>query len=341
MSKHKHEGAEGNGNAKKAKTQSCLDQLKELTTVVADTGEVASIEQFKPQDATTNPSLIFKAAQLAEYSPLVDKAIAYAKASKDVKTNGERLDLAMDCLAVQFGAEISKIVPGYVSTEVDARLSFDTEQTVERARRIIKMYEEMGIDKSRILIKIASTYEGIRAGEILQKEGISCNLTLLFSLVQAAACAEAGITLISPFVGRILDWFKKSTGETYDQLTDPGVLSVKTIYNYYKKFGYSTIVMGASFRNTGEIHELAGCDRLTIAPALLKQLGEDSVTTLSRKLNADDKNAQAGIVKIATDEKSFRLALNQDAMATEKLAEGIRGFSADLVKLEKIVATKL
>ena len=245
---------------------------------------MSAINQFKPQDATTNPSLIFKAAQLEEYSTLLDKAIAYAKSSKDVKTDGERLDLAMDCLAVQFGVEISKIVPGYVSTEVDARLSFDTERTVDRAKRIIKMYEEMGIDKSRILIKIASTYEGIRAGEILEKHGIKCNLTLLFSLVQAAACAEAKITLISPFVGRILDWYKKSTGETYDQLTDPGVASVKTIYNYYKKFGYSTIVMGASFRNTGEIHELAGCDRLTIAPALLKQLGEDKETKLLRKL---------------------------------------------------------
>lgn len=309
--------------------------------MVADTGEVSAINQFKPQDATTNPSLIFKAAQIVEYAPLMDKAITYAKASKDCKSDSDRLDLAMDCLAVQFGAEISKIVPGYVSTEVDARLSFDTEQTVERARRIIKMYEEMGIDKSRILIKIASTYEGIRAGEILQKEGIACNLTLLFSLVQAAACAEAGITLISPFVGRILDWYKKSTGETYDQHTDPGVLSVKKIYNYYKKFGYTTIVMGASFRNTGEIHELAGCDRLTIAPALLKQLGEDTGTTLSRKLSASNKKDQAGIEKVKTDEKSFRFALNQDAMATEKLAEGIRGFSADLEKLEKIVAAKL
>ena len=340
MTKNKHEGPNGQ-SSKKAKISSALDQLKEFTTVVADTGEVSAINQFKPQDATTNPSLIFKAAQLPEYSSLLDKAIAYAKANKDVKTDGERLDLAMDCLAVQFGAEISKIVPGYVSTEVDARLSFDTEQTVERARRIIKMYEEMGIDKSRILIKIASTYEGIRAGEILQKEGISCNLTLLFSLVQAAACAEAGITLISPFVGRILDWYKKSTGQTYDQHTDPGVASVKTIYNYYKKFGYSTIVMGASFRNTGEIHELAGCDRLTIAPALLTQLGEDTETKLSRKLNAEDKMAQEGVTKIAVDEKSFRFTLNQDAMATEKLSEGIRGFSADLVKLEKIVAAKL
>jgi transaldolase len=340
MTKNKHEGPNGQPS-KKAKISSALDQLKEFTTVVADTGEVSAINQFKPQDATTNPSLIFKAAQLVEYSSLLDKAIAYAKANKDVKTDGERLDLAMDCLAVQFGAEISKIVPGYVSTEVDARLSFDTEQTVERARRIIKMYEEMGIDKSRILIKIASTYEGIRAGEILQKEGISCNLTLLFSLVQAAACAEAGITLISPFVGRILDWYKKSTGQAYDQHTDPGVASVKTIYNYYKKFGYNTIVMGASFRNTGEIHELAGCDRLTIAPALLTQLGEDTETKLSRKLDAEDKMAQEGVTKIAVDEKSFRFALNQDAMATEKLSEGIRGFSADLVKLEKIVAAKL
>jgi transaldolase len=342
MPKHSQDGSKEEGHShKKSKTENGLDALKLYTTVVADTGEVKAINQFKPQDATTNPSLIFKASQIEEYSPLVAKAIEYAKSSKSVKNEQERLDLAMDSLAVQFGAEISKIVPGYVSTEVDARLSFDTETTVARARRIIKMYEEMGIDKSRILIKIASTYEGIRAGEILEKEGITCNLTLLFSLVQAAACAEADITLISPFVGRILDWYKKSTGKDYDQTTDPGVMSVKTIYNYFKKFGHKTIVMGASFRNTGEIKELAGCDRLTIAPALLKQLEEDTSSDITCVLSADNKQAQAGIEKIDTDEKSFRFALNQDAMATEKLAEGIRGFSADLVKLEKIVQEKL
>lgn len=340
MTKHGTSSPEGHSN-KKSKTSNTLEQLKHFTTVVADTGEVSAIEQFKPQDATTNPSLIFKAAQIEEYAPLVAKAIAYAKQSKDVSNDQDRLDLAMDCLAVQFGAEISKIVPGYVSTEVDARLSFDTENTVARARRIIKLYEEMGIDKSRILIKIASTYEGIRAGEILEKEGITCNLTLLFSLVQAAACAEADITLISPFVGRILDWYKKSTGQTYDQTTDPGVQSVKAIFNYFKKFGYKTIVMGASFRNVGEIQELAGCDRLTIAPALLKELEGDSATQLTRMLDAADKKSHDGISKVAVDEKSFRFALNQDAMATEKLAEGIRGFSADLVKLEKIVKDKM
>lgn len=341
----KHENESGDKDlpaSKKSKSgSSALDQLKKFTTVVADTGDVKAIDQFKPQDATTNPSLIFKASQIEEYAPLLANAIEYAKSSKSVKTDQERLDLAMDCLAVQFGAEISKIVPGYVSTEVDARLSFDTETTVARARRIIGLYKEMGIDKSRILIKIASTYEGIRAGDILEKEGITCNLTLLFSLVQAAACAEADITLISPFVGRILDWFKKSTGKDYDQTTDPGVQSVKYIYNYFKKFHYKTIVMGASFRNTGEIKELTGCDRLTIAPALLKELEEDSSSTLTCALSAEDKKAQEGVEKIAVDEKSFRFALNQDAMATEKLAEGIRGFSADLVKLEKIVKEKL
>lgn len=342
MVKHGHESAGENGHeSKRAKTESALDQLKKFTTVVADTGDVKAIDQFKPQDATTNPSLIFKASQIDQYSSLVDNAIEYAKKNKSVGTDQERLDLAMDCLAVQFGAAISKIVPGYVSTEVDARLSFDTETTVTRARRIIGLYEEMGIDKSRILIKIASTYEGIRAGEILEKEGIRCNLTLLFSLVQAAACAEANITLISPFVGRILDWYKKSTGNEYDQTTDPGVISVKSIYNYFKKFHYKTIVMGASFRNTGEIKELAGCDRLTIAPALLKQLEEDNVSVLNCALSPTDEKAQDGIEKVSTDEKSFRFSLNQDAMATEKLAEGIRGFSADLVKLEKIVKEKL
>lgn len=342
MGKHSQDGSNDDGHShKKSKKENSLDGLKMFTTVVADTGEVKAINQFKPQDATTNPSLIFKASQIEEYAPLVAKAIEYAQKNKSVKSDQERLDLAMDSLAVQFGAEISKIVPGYVSTEVDARLSFDTETTVARARRIIKMYEEMGIDKSRILIKIASTYEGIRAGEILEKEGIACNLTLLFSLVQAAACAEANITLISPFVGRILDWYKKSTGKEYDQTTDPGVVSVKTIYNYFKKFGYKTIVMGASFRNTGEIKELAGCDRLTIAPTLLKQLEEDTTSSITRVLSPEDKKAQDGIEKIDVDEKSFRFALNQDAMATEKLAEGIRGFSADLVKLEQIVKEKL
>eukprot|EP00605_Chrysophyceae_sp_TOSAG23-4_P001098 GSChrysophyteH1.ASY1.ANO1.1204.1 assembled CDS len=315
MTKHAiHENhKETSSPSKKAKHEpkNSLDQLKEYTIVVADTGEFSAMEQYKPQDATTNPSLILKAAMLPEYEALLTSAVAYG--------NGKEAHLVMDRLAVNFGAEISKIVPGYVSTEVDARLSFDTDETVKRARRIIAMYEELGIPKSRILIKIASTYEGIQAGRILEKEGITCNLTLLFSLVQAAACAESGITLISPFVGRILDWFKKSTGEAYaDSETDPGVISVKQIYNYFKKFGYKTIVMGASFRNTGELFALAGCDRLTIAP-----------------------NAAYKGDKLDTSEKNFRYLLNSDAMATEKLAEGIRGFAADIIKLENIVKAKM
>lgn len=330
---------------KKARTGShALDQLKDFTIVVADTGEFSSINKFKPQDATTNPSLIFKAATLPEYSSLMDEAIAYGKekASENGMSEGDRLDLVMDRLAVNFGAEISKIVPGYVSTEVDARLSFNIEETVNRARRIIAMYADMGIDKSRILIKIASTYEGIRAGEILEKEGITCNLTLLFSLVQAAACAEAGITLISPFVGRILDWYKKKNGEVYTSETDPGVLSVKQIYNYFKKFDYKTIVMGASFRNTGELLALAGCDRLTIAPALLSEL-EGMTSRVDQQLFPSKESAQEAFQggRVSVDEKSFRYQLNENAMATEKLAEGIRGFAADIVKLENIVKGKL
>lgn len=329
--------------SKKQKTEngakSVLDCLKEVTTVVADTGEFASIEKFKPVDATTNPSLIFKAASLSAYSHLIDSAIDTYKADKSL-SDSDRLDLIMDRLAVNFGAEISKVVPGYVSTEVDARLSFDTNATVLRARRIIGMYKDLGIDKSRILIKIASTYEGIQAGKILQEEGITCNLTLLFSLVQAVACAEAGITLISPFVGRILDWWKKSTGKEYTSETDPGVLSVRNIYGYYKKYGYKTIVMGASFRNTGEITALAGCDRLTIAPSLLEEL-QAAEGPLERKLEPEESAASYTGEKIAVDEASFRYALNDDAMATEKLAEGIRGFSVDIIKLEKMILEKL
>lgn len=314
-----------------------LDQLSLYTIVVADTGEVSSIEQYKPTDATTNPSLILKAANLPEYKHLIDNAITYAS----TYPKNEQLDIAMDKIAVNFGAEISKIVPGYVSTEVDARLSFNTIETVARAKRIIGMYKEMGIDKSRILIKIASTYEGIRAGEILQKEGISCNLTLLFSLIQAAACAEAGITLISPFVGRILDWFKAKTGIDYGSHDDPGVISVTNIYNYYKKYNYNTIVMGASFRNVGEIYALAGCDRLTIAPALLQEM-KNSNETVVRKLEAKTASDQCNEAeRLKVDECSFRYQLNQDAMATEKLAEGIRGFSADIVKLENAVKAML
>ena len=328
---------EGGGGGGGVVPVSILEQLKAFTVVVADTGEVSSIRKFGPQDATTNPSLILKAAILPEYQALVDSAIDFGKSSSS--DPAERLNLAMDQLAVNFGTEISKIVPGYVSTEVDARLSFDTDATVARARRIISMYAEKGVDKSRILIKIASTYEGIRAGEILQREGITCNLTLLFSLVQAAACAEAGITLISPFVGRILDWHKAKTGSTYTSLTDPGVLSVKMIYQYFKKFGYHTIVMGASFRNIGEIVALAGCDRLTIAPALLDELAA-STTHLDQALDASQGALFPGD-RIPVDEASFRFQLNEDAMATEKLSEGIRAFAADIRKLEDIVRPRL
>jgi len=316
-----------------------LDQLKRVTVVVADTGEFATIKQFSPQDATTNPSLILKAALVAEYQPLIDSAIKYATEHGAKLSDKERLALAVDKVAVNFGVEISKIVPGYVSTEVDARLSFDTNATVDRARRIIGLYKELGVDKSRILIKIASTYEGIRAGEILEKEGITCNLTLLFSLVQAAACAEGSITLISPFVGRILDWHKAKTGATYTAETDPGVISVRNIFHYFKKFHYKTIVMGASFRNSGEIRALAGCDRLTIAPSLLDELSKTSEAIVQ---HLDSKNSATVYDgdRIVTDEASFRYALNEDAMATEKLAEGIRAFAADIVKLEDILKAK-
>jgi len=329
--------------SKKARVEeigSSLESLKASTVVVSDTGEVSSIKKFNPQDATTNPSLILKAAGLPEYASLVQSAVEYAQAQQcDDAT--ERLALAMDQLAVTFGVEISKIVPGYVSTEVDARLSFDSQQTVARARRIISMYAAKGVDKSRILIKVASTYEGIRAGEILQKEGITCNLTLLFSLVQAAACAEAGITLISPFVGRILDWHKaKNPSKQFTALDDPGVLSVKKIYQYYKKFGYSTIVMGASFRNTGEILALAGCDRLTIAPALLDEL-QASTDPVPRVLEPASAAAAYEGSKLAVDEASFRFQLNEDAMASDKLSEGIRAFCADIVKLEDMIRPML
>jgi len=325
--------------AKQAKAMSYLEQLKTMTKVVADTGDFATMKEFHPEDATTNPSLIFKASGMPVYKHLMEDAVNYAKQSKDVKTDQERLDLAMDRLAVEFGLEILKIVPGYVSTEVDARLSFDTEGSVFRARRIIKMYEENGISRSRILIKLATTWEGLQAAKILQKDGILCNMTLLFSFAQAVACAEAGVHLISPFVGRILDWFKKAEGkDSYEPSKDPGVVSVTRIYKYYKAYGYKTIVMGASFRNIDEITELAGCDRLTIAPALLKELSEKH-GELPQKLSADKIGTPEP--KISLDEKTFRWMMNEDAMATEKLAEGIRGFSADLVKLEAIVKAAL
>jgi transaldolase len=302
-----------------------LEQLKQYTTVVADTGDFQSIKAYAPQDATTNPSLILKAVQKPEYRPLLEKTIAdYPKAS-----TGE----VIDRLLIAFGTEILKYVPGRVSTEIDAALSFDTEATVAKGRELIALYEEADIDRKRVLIKIASTWEGIRAAEILEREGIRCNLTLLFSLCQAIACAEANVQLISPFVGRIYDWYKKSTGTEYAGADDPGVQSVKRIYQYYRKFGYKTEVMGASFRNTSQILELAGCDLLTISPDLLQKLA-DTEGTVERKLTSD---ANADIEKIAMDEKTFRFMLNEDAMGTEKLAEGIRAFCADSNKLKQMI----
>jgi transaldolase len=307
------------------------EQLKEHTIVVADTGEVDAIKRLKPQDATTNPSLIFKAAGMPQYAKFIDDAIAYGKGD---------LDKTMDKLAVNFGAEITKIVPGYVSTEVDARISFDTDAIIEKARSLIAMYKEVGIDKSRILIKVAATWEGIQAAKVLEKEGITCNMTLIFSIAQAVACAEVDATLISPFVGRIMDWYKKSEGvDGFKPEEDPGVQSVSAIYNYYKKYGYNTIVMGASFRNKEEIIQLAGCDRLTISPTLLDEL-EASEEPIHLKLDST-VSAAMDIEKIEMDEKKFRWMMNEDAMATEKLAEGIRNFAADTVKLENVVKSKM
>ncbi len=314
-----------------------LDQLKQFTKVVADTGDFESMKAYKPQDATTNPSLILAAASKPEYAHLVEKAIVDRKSSG--LSGAKQVDDVMDYILVNFGLEILKIVPGRVSTETDARLSFDKDGTLAKARQLIGIYEKAGISRERVLIKIASTWEGIKAAEVLAKEGIHCNLTLLFSLAQAIACAEGGIQLISPFVGRILDWFKASTKKDYAPAEDPGVVSVTAIYNYYKKFGYQTEVMGASFRNKGEITELAGCDLLTISPSLLAEL-QASTEPLARKLDA---SAAAGMemAKVSLDEKTFRYWLNDDAMATEKTAEGIRKFSIDIVKLEQMVAAKL
>jgi transaldolase len=308
-----------------------LDQLKQHTVVVADTGDFEAMKAYKPQDATTNPSLILQAASKPEYKAIFDKAVA------DGKSGG--VNAVMDNLVVAFGLEILKIVPGRVSTEVDARLSFDTQGNIEKARQIIGAYEVAGIGRERILIKIASTWEGIKAAEVLQKEGINCNLTLLFSLAQAVVCAEGGIKLISPFVGRILDWHKKSTGKDFAPTEDPGVISVTQIYNYYKHFGYTTEVMGASFRNKGEITELTGCDLLTISPGLLGELAasEDPITP---KLNAANAKSLK-IERIGSDEKTFRWLFNEDAMATEKTAEGIRNFAKDIVKLETMVKAAL
>ncbi|MEC8080564.1 MAG: transaldolase [Pseudomonadota bacterium] len=312
-----------------------LSQLKEFTTIVADTGDITAIKDFLPEDATTNPSLMLKAAQIPEYAPFIDQAVAWAKEQSNDKA--QQIIDASDKLAVIVGTEILKYIPGRISTEVDARLSYDKEATIEKARRLIKLYEEAGISKDRVLIKAASTWEGIKAAEELEKEGINCNLTLLFSFAQAQACAEAGVFLISPFVGRILDWYKKSTGQEYTAETDPGVVSVTEIYNYYKQHGYKTIVMGASFRNIGEIEQLAGCDRLTISPNLLEELKKDE-GTLERKLVPVSDVTPAGE---AISEQAFRWALNEDAMATEKLAEGIRNFAVDQRKLEKMIEEKL
>jgi transaldolase len=305
-----------------------LEQLKQYTTVVADTGDFQAIQQYTPRDATTNPSLILKAVQKDEYKPLLEKAV---RDNLDAST-GE----VIDHLLVAFGKQILRVIPGRVSTEIDAALSFNTAGSVAKGRELIKLYEKNGIERERILIKMASTWEGIRAAEILEKEGIHTNMTLLFSLPQAIACAEAGAQLISPFVGRIYDWYKKSTGIDYAGAEDPGVQSVKRIYNYYRKFGYKTEVMGASFRNTGQILELAGCDLLTISPDLLQQLA-DTNTPVERKLSSDSgKNATIG--KISMDEATFRFMLNEDAMATEKTAEGIRAFVADTGKLKQIIS---
>ena len=314
-----------------------LDQLKRVTTVVADTGDFQTIKEYAPQDATTNPTLILKAVQKEEYAALADKAV---ETYKDSDLSGQALtDAIANELLVLFGIEILNIVPGRVSTEVDARLSYDTESTVDRAREIIRLYESKGISRDRILIKIASTWEGINAAAILEKEGIHCNLTLLFSLVQAVHCAESGITLISPFVGRIMDWFKAKSGQEYAPADDPGVQSVQAIYNYYKKFGYKTEVMGASFRNKGEITELAGCDLLTISPGLLAEL-QSSSDSIDRKISPETAQ-KMDIDRIEITEKSFRWLFSEDAMATEKTAEGIRNFAVDISKLEAMIQEKL
>ena len=313
-----------------------LDGIKQFTTVVADSGDIESIRHYHPQDATTNPSLLLKAAGLSQYEHLIDDAIAWGK--KNGKTQEQQVVAACDKLAVNFGAEILKIVPGRVSTEVDARLSFDKEKSIEKARHLVDLYQQQGVEKSRILIKLASTWEGIRAAEELEKEGINCNLTLLFSFAQARACAEAGVFLISPFVGRILDWYKANTDKKeYAPAEDPGVVSVSEIYQYYKEHGYETVVMGASFRNIGEILELAGCDRLTIAPALLKELAE-SEGAIERKLSYTGE-VKARPARIT--ESEFLWQHNQDPMAVDKLAEGIRKFAVDQEKLEKMIGDLL
>lgn len=312
-----------------------LEQLRQYTTVVADTGDVDAMKEFKPQDATTNPSLVLKASELPQYAPLIDDAIAYAKAQSDDKAQ-QILD-ASDKLAVNIGLEIIQIVPGRISTEVDARLSYDVEAMVEKARKLIALYEEAGLTRDRILIKLASTWEGIRAGEILEKEGINCNLTLLFSFAQARACAEAGVFLISPFVGRIMDWYKAKEGRSFEAAEDPGVISVTNIYNYYKEHGYDTVVMGASFRSAGEIEELAGCDRLTIGPNFLEELSKDEGTLECKLTPATEIKERPA----AMTQAEFLWEHTQDAMAVEKLAEGLRSFAVDQGKLETMLEARL
>jgi transaldolase len=314
-----------------------LDQLKKMTIIVSDTGEFEEIKNYHPTDATTNPSLILAASTKPEYQFLIEEAMTYGK--KHGKSKPERLTVAMDKVFVNFGLEILKIIPGRVSTEVDARLSFDIEGSIQKAHQLIALYEAAGIDRKRILIKLASTWEGMKAAEQLEKENIHCNMTLLFSLAQAIGCAEARATLISPFVGRILDWYKKNEGKEYVGAQDPGVISVTQIYNYYKKMGYKTQIMGASFRNTDEILELAGCDLLTIAPKLLDEL-QKAQGDVPLKLSAETAK-QADIQKITVDEKTFRWMLSNDAMASDKLYEGIRNFSKDIVKLQQLLSSRM
>ena len=320
--------------------QNLLEQLRNYTTVVADTGDFEAMEKFRPTDATTNPSLITTAAQMPQYQPIVDGVLIEArKELGDSATDQDVANLAFKRLAIAFGKKILAIVPGRVSTEVDARLSYDTHATIELARQIIAQYDAAGVGRDHVLIKIASTWEGIRAAEVLEREGIHCNLTLLFGMHQAIACAEAGVTLISPFVGRILDWYKKDTGKDYQGADDPGVQSVTKIYNYFKRFGYKTVVMGASFRNIGEIEELAGCDLLTISPHLLGEL-ESTQADLPRKLDPE-KAKGLQIEKISMDKETFDKMHEADRMAHDKLKEGIEGFSAALVNLEKLLANRL
>jgi transaldolase len=320
--------------------QNLLEQLRNYTVVVADTGDIEAMEKFRPQDATTNPSLITTAAQMPQYQPIVDGVLMDARNELGEGASDEAVaNLAFKGLAIAFGKKILDIVPGRVSTEVDARLSYDTDATIEQGRAIIAQYDHAGIGRDRILIKIASTWEGIRAAEVLEKEGIHCNLTLLFGLHQAIAAAEAGVTLVSPFVGRILDWYKKDTGKDYQGAEDPGVISVTSVYNYYRKFGYKTQVMGASFRNIGEIKELAGSDLLTISPQLLAEL-EATEGELPRKLDPEVAKTLV-IVKLDVDEPTFDAMHAADRMASDKLKEGIEGFSAALVKLETLLAKRL